>query len=155
MNDKTTEIYDLLCDLNYPDGKTRSDYLKITGGIPNSTYSGTLVSYNSNNSHWRVTLPLTNYEFSYVGFKAFKPVELSGENPPTLFYCCSVANNSTKRIAFGYSNLTDGVESSPLNNVTDFEVWLYNPITQSELTITECGNYYMNLILELDYYYRK
>lgn len=152
-NNYTTEIYDLLCDLNYPNRRTRYSY--ITTSIPEEIYIDGLVNYDSNSKKWSIKLPDVNYEYSYIGFRAFKPIPINGVTPDKFFYCCSIANNSNKRVAFDYSNLTDGLEISPLNQNSNIEFWLENPLTKSHISLNEISQEYYSIIIELDLYIRK
>lgn len=147
-----TEIYDLLCDLNF-NGSTRYQY--ITTSIPEQNYTGGIVNYDPATKRWSLCVPGVNYEYSYIGFKAFKTIPFTGTNPNKIFYCCAQANNSNKRVAFDSSNLTDGIEVSPINQVNILEFWLEDPIYKKYYSLNEVSQYYYNLILELDFYIRQ
>ena len=155
---KITEIYDMLCDLNFPIGddglqKNRADY--ITGGIPNTIYTGGRVNYNSNTSKWTIQVPKTNFEFTHVSFKCFSPIPLAAySNDKECFVCCNLSPNTNKRIMFGLTNLTSGVEIAPLNNNLEIEIWFWNPIQQRLFDINTISNYFYNLVLNLDFIVR-
>lgn len=149
----TTELYDLLCDLNFSGNTTRYSYLSTS--IPETIYANGLVNYDSNSKKWSIKLPDVNYEYSYIGFRAFKPILISGKTYDKFFFCCSIANNSNKRVAFDYSNLTDGLEMSPLNQNNIIEFWLEDPIRNSIITLNTISQYYYSIIIELDLYIRK
>ena len=151
--DHTTEIYDLLCDLDFGVGVNRGDY--IGDAIPEQNYTSGNIHYETSRKHWYVYLPLTNYEYSYVGFKAFKPISIESTTPNKIFYCCAQANNTSKRVAFDSSNLTDGIDFSPINQVTVLEFWVEDSIYKKTYSVSEVSKYYYNLILELDFYIRK
>lgn len=144
-----TEIYDLLTDLNFPNDTNRADY--ITGGIPENFYNDGRVNYNPNTKHWIIPLPRTNYEFTKVTFKCFTPIPLatySKDMEP--FICCNISPNISKRIAFGLTNLTSGVEIAPLNGALEIEIWLENPIYNTHPTLLEISQYFYNLVLNID-----
>lgn len=183
FNGKITEMYDLINDLEWKDvpptttstteNATRkevgSDWTYINKKITTNTfqykkyylteknYFNGLVNYQTDTKEWWIYVPQRPYTFSYIGFKAFKPIpyEWAPSTPYKVFYTCDICSSTTKRVAFDDSNLTDGVDYSPINQVPIIRFKIYSPRDKKYFSLEEVSKYYINLVLELEFNVRE
>lgn len=183
FNGKITEMYDLINDIEWIDipPKTTSQTENATKTEDGSNwtyinrrinqnnleykkyfleekdYFNGLVNYQSSTKEWWIYVPQRPYTFSYIGFKAFKPIpyEYAPSTPHKIFYTCDICSSTTKRVAFDDSNLTDGVDYSPINQVPILRFKIYSPRDKEYFSLQEVSKYYINLVLELEFNVRE
>lgn len=177
FNGKITEMYDLINDLETKDIKptgtstegaiqtvigsdwsyiyTQNDWKKYA--LLEKDYFHGLVNYQTSTEEWWIYIPQRPYTFSYIGFKAFKPIpyEYAPSTPHKIFYTCDICSSTTKRVAFDESNLTDGVDYSPINQVPIIRFKIYSPRDKRFFSLQEVSKYYINLVLELEFNVRE
>lgn len=185
FNGKITEMYDLINDIEYKEDIRRlpiitnqtdgtiynddftdsyndwsyifynRDWKKYS--LHNKDYFNGLVNYQASTKEWWIYIPQRPYTFSYIGFKAFKPIpyEYAPSTPHKIFYTCDICSSTTKRVAFDESNLTDGVDYSPINQVPIIRFKIYSPRDKEYFSLEEVSKYYINLVLELEFNVRE
>ena len=185
FNGKITEMYDLINDIEYKEDKrnlpptnglpngylynidfsdTFTDWSYIVYNeewkkysLKNQDYFNGLVNYQTSTNEWWIYIPQRPYTFSYIGFKAFKPIpyEYAPSTPHKIFYTCDICSSTSKRVAFDESNLTDGVDYSPINQVPIIRFKIYSPRDKKFFSLEEVSKYYINLVLELEFNVRE
>lgn len=163
---KITECIDILNDYNFQNTgtqKSRSDYKISNGTFPlssNVNYEGNNLYYNSDTYVFTYTIPSRPFEFESVSVKAIKTIDSKINLDSANYYnsfitCCSLSSNTQHRIAFNSTNLNDGIDIMPLNQVMSFDFWFVIPDLLVNYNIATLSTLFDNIVIEMDFIVRK